>query len=121
MADTPEKKVKTQVKKQLDEMGIYHFSPFQAGMGSAGVHDIVCCVNGFFVTIECKKDAKTAPTALQTKHAHMVQASKGVVFLANGDNMQELAELLSRIKEHKHGVSWRSFWPFDGPAAFDKW
>lgn len=121
MADTPEKKVKARVKKQLDEMGIYHFSPFQAGMGSSGVPDVVCCVNGFFVGIECKKDAKAKPTALQTQHAKAIQVSHGVAFLFNGDNMQELVELLTRIKEHKHGVSWRSFWPFDSPAAFDKW
>jgi len=121
MADTPEARVKKKVKKLLDEMSVYHFSPYQAGMGSAGVHDIICCVNAFFVTVECKKDEKTAPTALQTKHACMVQASNGIVFLANGANMRELEELLTRIKEHKHGVVWSSFWPFSGPAAFDEW
>ena len=41
MADTPEKKVKTRLKKQLDELGIYHFSPFQAGMGRSGVPDVI--------------------------------------------------------------------------------
>ena len=35
MAQTPEGKVKARLKKQLDELGIYHFSPFQAGMGRA--------------------------------------------------------------------------------------
>jgi hypothetical protein len=121
MAMTPEALVKKKVKAILDELKVYHFSPMQNGMGSSGVHDIICCVNAFFVTIECKKDAKTAPTALQTKHAHYVQASKGVVFLANGDNMKELTDLLNRIKEYRHGISWRSFWPFDNPAPFDEW
>ena len=42
MADTPEARVKKKVKKLLDEMDVYHFSPYQAGMGSAGVLDIIC-------------------------------------------------------------------------------
>lgn len=121
MAMTPEGKVKARLKKQLDEMGIYHFAPFQAGMGSSGVPDVICCANGFFVGIECKKDAKTAPTALQTKHANDIQRSNGVAFLFNGDNMRELEVLLNRILEHKHGAVWRSFWPFSGPAPSDKW
>ena len=121
MARTPEGVVKVKVKKLLDDMRVYHFSPYQAGMGEAGVHEIVCCVNGFFLSIECKKDAATAPTALQTRHALRVQSSKGVVFLANGVNMTELKELLTRIQEHTDGPSWFSFWPFDGPAPLDHW
>lgn len=121
MAQTPEGLVKARVKALLDRLDIYHFSPFQAGMGTSGVLDITCCVNGFFISIECKKDAKTKPTALQTKHALRVQANGGVAFLANGANMKELEDLLTRIKEHKRGVNWSSFWPFDSPEAFDEW
>lgn len=121
MAATPESKVKKQVKKLLDEMDVYHFSPYQAGMGRSGVHDIICCVNSFFLSIECKKDAKTAPTALQTTHAEQVQDRGGIVFLANGANMTELKELLTRMQEHKHGFNWCSFWPFDSPEALDHW
>ena len=41
MARTPEGAVKAAVKKILDEMGIYHFSPVQNGMGRAGIPDII--------------------------------------------------------------------------------
>ena len=54
MANTPEGKVKASVKKILDELHVYHFSPFQAGMGRAGIPDIICCYNGRFIGIECK-------------------------------------------------------------------
>ena len=121
MASTPEAKVKADVKKLLDELGIYHFSPVQNGMGASGVFDIVCCANGFFVGIECKKDPKTAPTDLQTQNAERAQECRGVVFLANGANMKELKALLTRIKEYTHGTVWDSFWPFERPAPFDKW
>ena len=49
MAKTPEGTVKASVKKLLDEMGIYHFSPFQAGMGRAGIPYIIACYNGLFL------------------------------------------------------------------------
>ena len=51
---TPEAKVKLAVKKILDELGIYHFSPFMAGMGRSGVPDIIACHEGRFLGIECK-------------------------------------------------------------------
>jgi hypothetical protein len=121
MAATKENLVKKRVKEMLDEMGVYHFSPVQNGMGSSGVPDIVCCLNGFFIGIECKKDAKTAPTALQTQHAEDIKKRKGVVFLANGANTQELGDLLSRINGYSYGVNWDSLWPFSNPAPFDKW
>ena len=66
MATTPEGKVKSVVKRTLDELGVYHFSPFQAGMGRAGIPDIIACHKGQFVAFECKA-GDNKPTALQEK------------------------------------------------------
>ena len=97
MADTPEKKVKTQVKKQLDEMGIYHFSPYQAGMGRAGIPDIICCYRGLFVAIECKAgNGKT--TALQEREINAIRTAKGLAFVINEENVNQLKELLQWTK-----------------------
>ena len=93
MADTPEKKVKTQVKKQLDEMGIYHFSPFQAGMGRAGIPDIIACYRGLFLAIECKA-GKGKTTALQEREINAIRAAKGLAFVINEENVNNLKELL---------------------------
>ena len=97
MADTPEKKVKTQVKKQLDEMGIYHFSPYQAGMGRAGIPDIIGCYRGLFVAIECKAgNGKT--TALQEREINAIRTAKGLAFVINEENVNQLKELLQWTK-----------------------
>lgn len=93
MADTPEKKVKTHVKKTLDEMGIYHFSPFQAGMGRAGIPDIIACYNGLFLAIECKA-GKGKTTALQERELNAIRTAKGLAFVINEENMNNLKELL---------------------------
>ena len=93
MADTPEKKVKQRVKKILDEMGIYHFSPFQAGMGRSGVPDIICCYHGLFVAIECKA-GKGKTTALQEREINAIRTAKGLAFVINEENVDQLTQLL---------------------------
>jgi Holliday junction resolvase len=94
VATTPEAKVKARVKKTLDEMGIYHFSPFQAGMGRAGIPDIICCYNGLFVAIECKA-GKGKTTALQEREINAIRTAKGLAFVINEDNVDHLKELLT--------------------------
>ena len=54
MAATKEALVKKKVKEILDQMGVYHFSPMQNGMGRAGIPDIIGCLEGQFIGIECK-------------------------------------------------------------------
>ena len=97
MANTPEGKVKNRVKKTLDEMGIYHFSPFQAGMGRAGIPDLICCHDGRFVAIECKA-GKGKTTALQDREINAIRAAKGLAFVINEENMDNLKELLQWTK-----------------------
>lgn len=97
MADTPEKKVKTAVKKLLDSMGIYHFSPFQAGMGRAGIPDIICCYNGRFLGIECKA-GKGKTTALQDRELDAIRAAGGFAFVVRETNIDELKKELECLR-----------------------
>jgi Holliday junction resolvase len=97
MAATKEALVKKHVKKLLDEMGIYHFSPFMAGMGKAGVPDLICCYNGLFLAIECKA-GKGKTTALQERELNAIRTAKGLAFVINEDNMNNLKELLQWTK-----------------------
>lgn len=90
---TPEGKVKKAVKAILDELGIYHFSPFQAGMGRAGIPDIICCCNGRFVGIECKA-GKGKTTALQDRELDAIHAAGGFAFVVRETNIAELKERL---------------------------
>lgn len=97
MAQTPEGKVKARLKKQLDEMGIYHFSPFQAGMGRAGIPDIIGCYRGMFVAFECKA-GKGKTTALQEREINAIRTAKGLAFVINEDNVDNIKELLQWTK-----------------------
>lgn len=98
MARTPEGAVKARLKKQLDELGIYHFSPFQAGLGRSGIPDIICCYNGRFVAIECKA-GNNKPTALQEREMNAIRQSHGLAFVINEENVGDLKELLQWNKK----------------------
>jgi len=97
MASTPEAKVKAAVKKLLDEMGIYHFSPVQNGMGRAGIPDIIGCYNGRFLAIECKA-GKGKTTALQDLELEKIRQAKGFAYVVNENNLQDLKELLQWMR-----------------------
>ena len=97
MAQTPEALVKKRLKKLLDEMGIYHFSPFQAGMGRSGVPDVIGCYRGLFVAFECKA-GKNKPTALQEREMTAIRTAKGLAFVINEENVDQLKELLQWTK-----------------------
>ena len=93
MATTPEFKVKLAVKKILDELGIYHFSPFMAGMGRAGVPDIIACHEGRFLGIECEA-GKGKTSALLDRELNAIAAAGGYTFVARETNLEELRDEL---------------------------
>ena len=93
MADTPEWKVKRAVRLMLDKLGAYHFMPPANGFGRAGIPDIIACIDGHFVAIECKA-GKGTTTALQDRELNAVLNSGGTTYIARESNLDELQQLL---------------------------
>lgn len=95
MAKTPEGAVKKQATKILDEFGAYYFFPVTGGYGRSGLADIVACVGGYFVAIECKS-ASGKTTALQERELARIKAEGGqaVVFRGTDDDCRELRHML---------------------------
>jgi Holliday junction resolvase len=93
MATTPEGKVKAKVVKLLKERGVYYFFPATFGMGRSGVPDIVCCVRGRFLAIECKA-GKNKPTALQEKELLAIHNAGGTALVINEDNTNHVLYVL---------------------------
>lgn len=94
MASTPEGLVKTKIKRILNDAGALHFSPYMAGMGVAGVSDIIALYRGTFIAIEAKADATKKPTELQKKFLGQVSANGGIALVIHKDNLDELKEAL---------------------------
>lgn len=96
MAKTPEGKVKDRVVAILKKAGAYYFFPATHGYGRSGVPDIVACVDGVFLAIECKAD-KGKPTALQVRELERIRIAGGVAVVVNELNLDMLPPLLERL------------------------
>jgi Holliday junction resolvase len=97
---TPEKKVKNEVVKILKSLGVYHFYPVASGYGASGVPDIVACISGRFVGIECKA-GEGKPTALQEKNLTQIMNNDGISVLVNERGIKELEVFLWGVSKNK--------------------
>ena len=97
MAKTPEKVVKDKVVAVLKDEGVYYFFPATHGYGRSGVPDIIACVNGHFLAIECKA-GKGVTTALQDKELTAIRTAGGMTMVVNETNIQELKEKLQWMR-----------------------
>lgn len=100
MAATPEKKVKDKVVNILKEEEVYYFFPATHGFGRSGVPDIVCCVDGHFLAIECKAGTNK-PTALQVREIEAIRRSNGVALVVNEENWDMVRGLMRMLKGQK--------------------
>jgi riboflavin biosynthesis pyrimidine reductase len=91
---TPEKKVKDKVKKLLAEYGAYYFMPATGGYGKSGVPDLVACIKGRFIGIECKANGGK-PTALQEKNLVDIMNKGGIAILVDETGIELLKTLLN--------------------------
>lgn len=97
MADTPEGRVKKQVrwllkKLQLRGVPLYFHMPVQNGMGEPSL-DFVGCINGRFFAIETKAPGRK-PTPRQALTIDDMQRAKGQVYVYDGGNIKVLAAWL---------------------------
>ena len=98
MADTPEKRVKKSVEKILNQYGVYYFFAFTGGYGRAGIPDIICCVNGRFLAIECKANGNK-PTALQERELTAIHNAGGTSIVIDERNVQLLPSVLQTMEK----------------------
>ena len=100
---TPEKKVKDKVKKILAEFGAYYFMPATGGYGKSGVPDLVACIKGRFIGIECKANGGV-PTALQEKNLTDIMNVGGIAVIVDETGIEDLKRVLEHAPLVKAGV-----------------
>jgi Holliday junction resolvase len=97
MAKTPEKVVKDKVVAVLKDEGVYYFFPATHGYGRSGVPDIIACVNGHFLAVECKAGGGKL-TALQVREIKHILACNGEAVVANEHNLDLIHNLVRKLK-----------------------
>jgi len=102
MAATPESRVKARVKAILSEYGAWYFMPVSNGMGRHGIPDILACLNGRFIAVECKA-GKGKTTALQDRELAHIEAAGGVALVVTDDpaTQDELRRNLEMIRREE--------------------
>lgn len=100
MAQTPEAKVKAKVVKILKDEGAYYFFPATHGFGRSGVPDIVACVSGEFLGIECKA-GKNKPTALQERELEAIRNAGGQALVINEDNIEAVRKMVAYLRSEE--------------------
>ena len=93
MALTPERKVKNQCVEILKKNGAYYFFPASNGLGRAGIPDIICCMDGFFVAFELKA-GKGKTTALQDREIAAINSHGGKAYVINESNIDDVYEII---------------------------
>ena len=98
MANTPEAKVKKQIRKILDTTRCYYAMPIGTGFGNSGVPDFLVCHNGVFIGIEAKA-GRGKTTALQENNLERIRAAGGRATVINEANIEHLPAMLATFKE----------------------
>lgn len=98
MAVTPERRVKNRVEVILREAGVYYFFPATHGYGRSGVPDIIACVDGGFLAIECKA-GKGQITALQARELDRIRAAGGKSLLVNEETVYLVYEAIKAFRK----------------------
>ena len=91
-----EKWVKQQVVKMLKARNVYYFFPIAGAYTSIGVPDIVACIKGRFVGIECKAGTNR-PTELQLRNLEAIRDNGGHAWVVNENDLETLERNLDLI------------------------
>lgn len=91
-----EKAVKEKCKRILKKYGAWCTFPHQRGYSLAGVPDILACVRGSFIAIECKSGSNKV-TARQQTQLDQIQQAGGMTFVINESNIELLEGFLETL------------------------
>jgi len=90
-----EKEITNQIMRYLKTVPDCFFWKEHGGQyGTAGLPDIICCLNGRFVAFEVKTETGK-PTKLQESTIRKIQAAKGEAFIVRGAG--EVREIIQNL------------------------
>jgi hypothetical protein len=95
-----EKIFKRNLLVELRKRGGFWYSTEMRGL--SGIPDIIGCVCGMFIGIECKRSNKHLPTAKQQHTLNKIKINGGFGEVCNPQNRKELLSALDNFIKDKH-------------------
>lgn len=99
MAKKPETVFKERVLRDLKTLPLCWFSKIQQ-VAINGTPDILLCLNGIFIAIELKKDAKSKTSKLQDYNLQKIREAGGLSFVVYPDIWNDVLDDLRQIVEN---------------------
>lgn len=104
-----EKQFENKVKGYLKKLpGCWFIKYWGGGMSKAGIPDILCCINGIFMSIELKA-SNGKPTELQKYNTRLINQAAGIGIILYPEGfenfkniIQEVIKCSSHIQELNH-------------------
>ena len=87
--------------------------PVQNGMGQSGIPDIICCIKGRMVALECKATRKNYPTTLQAFALDRIQKSGGVAWVVDDENVDKAISNIQAAIDNEHYSVGDNIWLSD--------
>lgn len=99
----PEKNIEDQIKDYLEDKGYWYTKIWAKGGVKKGIPDILCVINGYFVTFEVKRsDHKGHITPIQKKNAQNIVKNNGTaVFISQMSTLYVIEDYLLSNKNIK--------------------
>jgi len=91
MAQTPEGRVKTKLRRKLSQYPVWVYIPQAGAFGKSGVPDILVIANGRVFGFECKADAKKKPTDIQVRTMELIEEAGAVCMVVYDDETIDTA------------------------------
>lgn len=99
-----EKNFENKVKRFLESRDCWYVKFFANRMTKAGVPDLLCCVNGYFVGVEIKA-SKGKPSPLQLWNRDLIRESGGVAIVLYPDRFEDFQALVDDLIQHPEAVT----------------
>lgn len=97
---TPEGKVKAKILSFLSRKPYFYYTPSQQALGQTGIPDIMVCINGLTLGIECKSSGKSKPTVRQALQLERLHNAKGLAWVVDIDNVDDAIALIEAHEDN---------------------
>jgi penicillin-binding protein-related factor A (putative recombinase) len=89
----PERKVKSEIRKILNEIQAYYVPIIVTAAIPKGTPDFIGCINGKFFGVEAKATTRNLPTQYQQRRLDAIEKAGGIPLVIHEGNLKELYKL----------------------------